>query len=111
MKKDIRWFAAVAIAGLLAGRATVYAADPPPTTITVPGMCCAGCAKKIAKKLVQVVGVEKAEPDLATKSVKVTPRPRMVLSPKALWEAVETADEQPTKLQGPAGTFTAKPKS
>jgi Cu+-exporting ATPase len=45
-----------------------------------------------------------------TQTAKVTPKPKAVLSPKALWEAVEKAKKTPAKLEGPSGTFTAKPK-
>jgi hypothetical protein len=43
-------------------------------------------------------------------TAKVTPQPKTVLSPKALWEAVEKAKKTPAKLAGPGGTFTARPK-
>lgn len=87
------------------------AADPPATTISVAGMHCAGCASKVAGNLQAVTGVNKAQVD-ATKAVAiVVPKPNAVPSPRALWEAVEKAGYKPTKLVGPAGTFTAKPKS
>ena len=87
------------------------AADPVPTTLTIPGMHCNGCAKKLANKLVEVEGVAKAEADVEAKTIKVTPKANVALSPKALWEAVEKAEQKPTKLEGPSGTFTAKPKA
>jgi hypothetical protein len=40
----------------------------------------------------------------------VTPRPQVALSPRALWEAVEHAKKVPVKIEGPHGTFTAKPQ-
>lgn len=111
MMKQIRWLTAVAVAVLLSVTANVRAADPPPTTITVSNMHCGGCAKKIATQLTAVTGVAKAEPDVEAKTVKVTPKANVVLSPKTLWEAVEKADKTPTKLEGPNGTFTTKPKA
>ena len=87
------------------------AADPPATTISVDGMHCAGCASKIARNLQAVAGVNKAQVDAEKAVATVTPKSKTALSPRALWEAVEKADYKPTKLVGPAGTFTAKPKS
>jgi copper chaperone CopZ len=92
------------------GWQAAIAADAKPTIITVSGMDCAGCAKKVTDKLNTVAGVAKAEADLAAKTVKVTAKANATLSPKALWEAVEKADKTPTKLEGPGGMFTEKPK-
>lgn len=96
---------------LIAAAPSTWAADEKPTTIAIPGMHCAGCAKKVTDKLKVVTGVEKAEADMTTKTIKVTAKTGKALSPKALWEAVENGDQTPTKLEGPNGTFTAKPKS
>src|SRR5262249_43948091 len=41
----------------------------------------------------------------------VMPKPGQAVSPRALWEAVEKAGKTPTKLEGPSGTFTARPRS
>lgn len=96
---------------LLAAAGHTRAADPPPTTtkITVPDLECASCAKKLAAKLVEVPGVAKAEPDVAGKTVKVTHKGGEAPSPKALWEASEKGGQVPSKMEGPGGTFTAKP--
>jgi len=99
----------VALALALALSTPGLAAEPAPTTITIPKMHCSGCAKSIVAKLVEVLGVAKAEPDVPAKTVKVTPKADVVLSPKALWEAVENAKKTPSKLEGPSGTFTSKP--
>lgn len=105
-------FAAFALAvGVVALAGTTRAADPAPTTISVPEMHCSGCAKKVTTKLTGLTGVAKAETDMKAKTITVTPKAGSVLSPKAVWEAVEQAGEEPTKLTGPSGTFTAKPKS
>jgi len=97
-------------AALLAAN-LVLAADPPVTTISVQGMHCAGCASKVAGNLQAVAGVNKAHVDAAKAVAIVTTKPNAAPSPRALWEAVEKAGYKPTKLVGPAGTFTAKPKS
>ena len=101
---------ALVIGMFILAAAQLCAADPKPTIITISNMHCAGCAKKVTDQLNTVIGVGKAEADLAAKTVKITPKTNATLSPKALWEAVEKADKTPTKLEGPDGTFTDKPK-
>ena len=101
---------AAALVALTVG-GNLQAADPVPTTITVPDMHCGGCATKVAARLSEVTGVAKVQTDLQAKKTVVTPKAQTVLSPRALWEAVEKAGKQPTKLEGPGGTFTAKPQS
>ncbi len=109
MRKALtRW---VAVAAVLAAVQAVSAAEPVPTTITVPDLHCAGCAKGVTAKLSAVQGVKEVKVDLEAKTFTVTPQAQTVLSPRALWEAVEKAKKQPTKLEGPGGKFTEKPKA
>ena len=86
------------------------AAEPVVTKITISDLDCAGCAKKVTTKLLEVPGVAKVETDLETGIAQVTFKPRAVVSPRTLWEAVEKSKKTPVKLEGPGGTFTAKPK-
>jgi copper chaperone CopZ len=112
MKTVIAAFALAA--GLLAGgRSAAPAADPvpPATVVSVSDLECAGCGKKLVAKLTEVPGVAKVEADVDAKVVKVTPKPGATPSPRQVWEAVEKAGKTPVKLQGPAGTFTAKPQA
>lgn len=95
--------------GLVFG-APSWAAEPTVTTITIPNMDCMGCAKKIANKVYEVPGVAEVRVDLEAKKLLVTPKPKAALSPLALWAAVENAKEAPSKLAGPSGAFTSKPK-
>lgn len=111
MEKILSRCCPLAVALLFLGAATASAAEVKPTTIIVKEMHCGGCAKKVAKEVSALAGVAKVETDVEARTVKVTPKANTVLSPKALWEAVEKADKEPTKLLGPSGTFTAKPKS
>lgn len=90
---------------------TVQAADPPTTTISVEGMHCAGCAVKVSRNLQSVAGVSEAQVDASKALAIVSAKPNAIPSPRSLWEAVEKAGYKPTKLVGPAGTFTSKPKS
>jgi copper chaperone CopZ len=100
-----------ALLTLLAIGQVLWAADPVPTTILVSDMHCMGCAKKMANKLYEAPGVAKVQADVQTTTMTVTPKTDKALSPRALWEAVEKAGYKPTKLEGPSGTFTAKPQS
>jgi len=108
--KTVKYVALVTVAALwLSG--TVLAADPNQTVITVEKMHCDGCAKKLATKVQAVAGVQKVEADVEAKTLTVTPKAQAVVSPKALWEAVEQGKDTPKKLTGPSGTFTRKPQS
>lgn len=105
---------AAAVAALLALTAQAQPpvpAGPPASTITVPEMDCAGCAKKLGTALVKVPGVAKAEYDVKARTVKLTHKAGETPSPKALWEAVEKEDKEPNKLETPGGTYTKKPTS
>lgn len=102
--------ALVTLAVLTLGNA-LWAADPTPTTITVPDMHCMGCAKKMANKLSAVPGVAKVEANVEVTTLTVTPKVQQTPSPRALWEAVENAGYTPSKLAGPGGTFVKKPAS
>jgi copper chaperone CopZ len=81
------------------------------TTITVEGMHCPSCAKNIADRLYQVPGVAAVQADVAASRLAVGPKAGQAPSPRALWEAVEQAGYRPVRLEGPAGTFTARPQS
>lgn len=109
MQKLNRWLLAVAFAALVGSAAR--AADVVPTFIKVEDMECKGCAKRVTTQLATIPGIAKIEPDVKSRFVKVTPKPQTVLSPKALWEAIEQVGKTPILLQGPSGTFNAKPQS
>lgn len=87
------------------------AETPAEIVITVDGMHCDGCAKKLAKRLKVVKNVASATVDVKTGKATVISTKTKSASAKVLWEAVEGADFTPTKLIGPDGTFTTKPKS
>ena len=111
MTTKMRWATALIVAVLLGAWQAAPAAEPTPTTITVPEMDCPSCAKKIADRLTKVSGVAKAEADATKKTITVTPKAAgPAPSPKDLWEAVKKSDKTPSKLHGPSGTFTAKPR-
>jgi Cu+-exporting ATPase len=87
------------------------AADPAATVITVQDMHCLGCAKKITSKLNEVPGVAAVRADVPTSQLSIAAQPQHAPSPRALWEAIERAGYHPAKLEGPSGSFTAKPQS
>jgi copper chaperone CopZ len=111
MRRQIRWsLVLAALAAVFVGGA-LRAAPPTPTTITIPDMHCEGCAKKVATQLYQVQGVSAVQGNVQAKVLTVIPQPQAVLSPRALWEAVEKAGKHPMRLEGPNREFTAKPQS
>lgn len=105
------WLVAVGAGAILLASQMTYAADSAVTTIAVDGMHCAACAKKITSQVQAVNGVAAAKADAKTGVVTVSAKPNMAPSPKGLWEAVEKSGYTPTKIVGPAGTFTKKPRS
>lgn len=76
-----------------------------------PGVHRGSCAKKACGETEELPGAAKTQTDRKTKTVYALAKAGTVLSPKALWEATEKAEQEPTKPVGPSGTFTAKPKS
>ena len=94
---------------------TVNAQTPvpvsPATVVTVPEMSCPSCAKKLSNELLKVPGVAQATANTQGKTMTVVPRNGQAASPRQIWEAVERAGYQPSRLDGPSGSFTAKPKS
>ncbi len=110
MKTVMRCMVVVATGLILSGWNGVVAADPAPTKITIPDMDCASCAKKVGGKVAEVKGVGKVEYNVQARTLTVCPKAGEAMSPKALWEAVVAAKLDPSKLEGPGGVFTTKPK-
>ena len=106
--------AAVLLSGLTIGvqtQAQSPVSQATSTTITVPSMHCMGCAKKMAGELYKVQGAGQVLANVDATTVTIRTKDKEVPSPRALWEAVERAGYQPTRLDGPSGVFTIKPKS
>ena len=110
MRTRSAWLALATLAVLTPGSA-LWAQNPAMTTITVPDMHCMSCAKKMANQLYQVQGVGEVRANVPTTMLTVIPKAQMAPSPRALWEAVEKAGYRPSRLEGPSGTFTEKPRS
>ena len=81
------------------------------SVITIDGMHCEMCAKTVTKKLQGIKNVASVKIDVKAGKATVAPATRATLSAKSLWEAIEASNFTPTKLEGPSGTFTKKPKS
>lgn len=111
MRNGLKWCLTFAALAVLASVSVSQAPDPTLTTIAVPDLHCNGCIKVVATKLNEVPGVAAVGGDMQTKTVTVRPKPQQVVSPRAIWEAVEKAGKHPTVLVGPSGKFTEKPKS
>ena len=106
--RKIAWLLAIPVVALMLF-GVAQAAEPKLTTLTVRGIDCPSCAKKVADALKKVSGVASVKANNKAGTAVVTPRRGTDLSPRALWEAVEEVGKQPTKLVGPNGTFTSKP--
>ena len=105
-KKLFAVVVALAAAGVTGG---LWAESPRATTIVVEDLSCPVCAKKLSKAVSAVPGVVEVKADVPSSTLTVTPQGQKAPAPRALWEAVEKAGYRPTRLEGPAGTFTAKP--
>jgi len=112
-RESVAGMATLAVLGLvsLSFAQTPTPAPPPSTAIVVPNMHCMGCAKKMAAELYKVPGVAQVFAKVETNTMTVRPKDGAAPSPRGLWEAVEKAGYQPSRLEGPSGTFTSKPKS
>ncbi len=103
-------FAVAAMVALVAG-STALAAGPDATKISVEGMHCPSCAKKIVAELKAVSGVADVKVNVKEELLTVSTKPKQNPSPRALWEAIEKAGYKPVKLEGPFGIFKEKPKA
>lgn len=102
--------ALLAILGSLILTAAATAQTPVTyTTIRVQDMHCSACAQKIASKLYAVPGVVEVRADVPKNLAYVIPQKDKSLSPRRLWESVEAAGFKVARLDGPQGSFTAKP--
>lgn len=111
MKSKIKWFIIIAAASTIffTTNASAIKLKGRAVAIYVDDMHCKNCAKKIARKLYAVPGVVAVHADVQKDLAVVTPQRNKDPSPRALWEAVETAKFKPVKLIGPTGTFNLKP--
>ena len=86
---------------LAPGQAVVYVDD----------LHCAGCARKVARKIFGVKGVVRVETNVKANRAVITPQAKAKLSGPAIWSAVQKAGFRPVKLIGPEGVYTADKKT
>src|ERR1700716_984788 len=79
---------------------TAHAANRNQTVITVEGMHCKSCVKKMAAKLSEVPGVARAQGNVSESVMIVISEPDETPSPREMWEAREGAGFQPVKISG-----------
>lgn len=87
---------------------SVRAAEADRTLVTLEKLC-PNCAKKITVKLKALPGVTSVESSAKEKVFLIVSKRDAQPSPRAIWETIEKGGEVPVKLEGPSGTFTAKP--
>ena len=80
--------------------------EPVPIPAEVPGLVLPGGT---VLSPAEVTGVAKVEYDVEARTLKVTHKVGSNPSPRALWEAVEKGGKDPSRIEGPGGTFTKKP--
>lgn len=79
-------------------------------TVMTVGEMCGGCVKKITKRFDGVKGIAKVQCSIEKQSVTLIPEQGVRLSPKGVWEIMESISKTPTKMITPDGTYTSKPK-
>ncbi len=100
------------IALLLSNAAPAQTGDADKSSIVMMvGEMCGGCVKKITKRFDGVKGIARVDCSIEKKSVTLIPKDRVRLSPKGVWEIMESIGKAPTKMVTPDGTFTSKPKA
>jgi copper chaperone CopZ len=103
--RSIPFVLAVAVAQVAHGQPSA-----PPGVLKVQivcnDMCCDGCAQTIAAQLYAAPGVTKVESDVPNKLVTITAKASPKLTLERLWTAAEQGKGGPSKLVGPAATYT-----
>lgn len=79
------------VLGLCLWGSMAAAATAPSYKLGVDGLACPFCSYRLEKKLVTIKGVEKAEVDLATGTVRVTMADGVALDETTVKEAVKSA--------------------
>ncbi len=105
-----RGLAGAAVLLMVFAATFVEAAETPTATVITVGEMCGGCVKMINGKFDNVKGIASVRCDIKTKSVTLTPANGYRLRPRVLWEMMDEIGKTPTKLAGPDGVFTSKPK-
>jgi copper chaperone CopZ len=111
MRKSIFCGAVLVMVAMCLTQVVGQTTTPKEIVITIDDLDCPTCAKKVEKAVAAVPGVAGVKTNVDKMTATVTPQAGQTPSARALWEAVEKAGFQPTKLEGPGGTFTSKPSA
>lgn len=99
----------VVIASFQLATAVSQAAPSTPNVsyeIIADGMCCQGCAKKVAAQLYTAPGVINVKANVANRTVTITAKPSPKLTLEKLWQAVEKAKGKPSRLTTSDAIYT-----
>jgi mercuric ion binding protein len=106
------------VAGLMLLVVSIFASSSAPAAdvaksniVMTVGEMCGGCVKKITKRFDGVEGIAKVQCSIEKQSVTLVPKQDVRLSPKGVWEIMDSIGKTPTKMVTPDGTFTSKPKA
>lgn len=106
------------VAGLMLLAVSVFVSSPAQAAdaeksriVMTVGEMCGGCVKNITKRFDGVEGIAKVQCSIEKRSVTLIPEQDVRLSPKGVWEIMESIGKTPKKMVTPNGTFTSKPKA
>jgi copper chaperone CopZ len=101
-------YLAALVASIGLSNAIALGASPANATyeIIADGMCCQGCAKKVAAQLYAAPGVINVQADVPTRKVTITAKPSPKLTLEKLWNAVEKAKGKPSQLATSQAVYT-----
>jgi mercuric ion binding protein len=102
--------ASLAAAVLLPSLVSAAEREKTNTVMTV-GEMCGGCVKKITKRFDGIEGIARVQCSIEKQTVTLIPDKGVRLSPKGVWEIMESIGKKPNKMVCPNGTFTSKPKA
>jgi hypothetical protein len=95
---------------MLLGQVVVAQEPQAPTAVlTTKRMCCSKESGPAIKELSKISGVDKVVANHRTRSLSITTKGKATISPKAIWEAAERMQLEPTRLATTQGVYTAKP--
>lgn len=80
------------------------------TVVSIKGMHCVSCAKKVTERLQSVTNAITVKTDAEKEEAVVVAVEGKSVSSKAIWEAVEATGYKPVEVKGPDGIFKTKPK-
>ncbi|PHQ31543.1 heavy-metal-associated domain-containing protein [Rhodopirellula bahusiensis] len=89
---------------------TLIKEKPAHQIVMTVGEMCGGCVKRITARFDSVDAVTKVVCSIEKKSVTLVPKDGVKLSPKGIWEIMESIGKTLKKMITPDGTFTSKPK-